>query len=848
MRVLVLTPYLYDTAPGPRTSIELWERVLKPEGISFEYVPFESQRLHEIIYAEGRQREKAREMLAGLVRRIGLMRRIGEFDAVLIYREAALLGPAIFERWVAGRGKPIIYQLDDPLYVPYRSPSNGYLSYLKFFGKVKAIVRMSTVVIVNSPQHREFAAPLNANVWEIPSLVDEKKFMPRPRNGTGNQRVCVGWSGSATTISNLRTIQGVLRDLGRQPNVELRFIGSPDFKLPDVFHSATPWRADSEVEDLRRFDVGLVPLPANEWNKRKFYVKLIQYMSLGIAPVATPLGANPHVIDHGRTGFLASSERDWREALDRLVGDSELRLSVGQAAARVARPDIRSRLTRRRSSRPSTRRSATGDPSLDRGASRSVTTLWPVSVVEPDTARDARTRQEGGEIVVTPESESARGRSRFIGARSLQYAVLFVNALLVVRALGPVGRARYVLPITLATAVWTVVYLSLDLATERIVARREASLEALTQALAAAVIVISVFGVGAAVALGLLGHGALVGGASAQLVLLAALMIPALAVQTFAGSVLLIVGDLRRYGSISVVAALAQLFGTTVLVVAGGMTPSRAVALIVFGFATSAGLMLWMVVRHLGATAVRPRIERSIAPRLLRIGIATHPLSLAIQLGGLLDLLIVGALVSARRTGLYSLAVTLADSAMLASLALAQTSVHPLTRKGLAEAVEFNVKFSRESFHFAIVAATAVAIGAYPFVVVVYGPEWAGAVVPFIIITLGFAAVGIENPSRLLLLRVASPAKLSLLACVGVGINAGLTVVLVEPLGIIGASLATLCSVWLYTAAVLTMLRRHGAGVPVGELIRWPARNDLVRQVPRALHQRISARRSSSSP
>src|SRR5437868_3744395 len=106
MRVLVLTPYLYGTAPGPRTSIELWERVLEPAGITFEYASFESQRLHDIIYSKGRQREKAAEMLIGLGRRLALMRRLDEFDAVLVYREAALLGPAVFERWAARRGKP----------------------------------------------------------------------------------------------------------------------------------------------------------------------------------------------------------------------------------------------------------------------------------------------------------------------------------------------------------------------------------------------------------------------------------------------------------------------------------------------------------------------------------------------------------------------------------------------------------------------------------------------------------------------------------------------------------------------------------------------------------------------
>lgn len=335
MHILVLTPYIYGTAPGPRTSIELWERVLRPAGITFEYAAFESQRLHDILYEPGHFREKTQEMLEAAWRRLPLMRRLGEFDAVLVYREAALFGPALLERWVAQRGKPIIYQLDDPLYVPYRSPSNGYMSYLKFFGKVKSIIRMSKLVIVNSPQHREFASPFNDNIWEVPSVVDQELFNYLPR-ASATQSVCVGWSGSPSTVKNLQEIRSVIRDLGCRPDVEFRFMGSADVDLPEVRHTALPWCAETEVDDLRHFDIGLVPLPTDEWTRRKFYLKLVQYMALGIPPVATPLGANSSVIDHGVTGFLADSPSEWRHSLERLIDEPRLREDMGQAAADIA--------------------------------------------------------------------------------------------------------------------------------------------------------------------------------------------------------------------------------------------------------------------------------------------------------------------------------------------------------------------------------------------------------------------------------------------------------------------------------------------------------------------------------
>ena len=79
-----------------------------------------------------------------------------------------------------------------------------------------------------------------------------------------------------------------------------------------------------------------MPLPLTPWTPHKFYLKLIQYMALGIPPVATPLGSNPLVIDHGSSGFLARDGREWTEAVERLIEDPGLRESIGKRAAEEA--------------------------------------------------------------------------------------------------------------------------------------------------------------------------------------------------------------------------------------------------------------------------------------------------------------------------------------------------------------------------------------------------------------------------------------------------------------------------------------------------------------------------------
>jgi glycosyltransferase involved in cell wall biosynthesis len=335
MRVLTLVPNQKGHAPGQRGSIELWEKILAPEGITLDYAPFETEKLQKILYTSGNYVAKAAEMIRGYADRIGLLQRLDEYDAVFVYREAALLGPAFLEKRIARR-KPIIYQLDDPLYMPYRSPSNGYLSYLKFFGKIKEIIRVSRVVIANSSHIRDYALQFNENVWQVPSIVDTNQFVYRPFPEKP-ERVCVGWSGSPTTLKNIRLVEKPLREIGARDFCDLHFIGGTDFELENVRYTAQKWSRETEVEDLRKMQVGLVPLPENSWNGFKFIMKTAQYMALGIVPVGTPIASNPEVIRHGENGFLAGTDAEWVEHLTTLVKDDKLRNRMSATAAADAR-------------------------------------------------------------------------------------------------------------------------------------------------------------------------------------------------------------------------------------------------------------------------------------------------------------------------------------------------------------------------------------------------------------------------------------------------------------------------------------------------------------------------------
>src|SRR5204862_173476 len=83
------------------------------------------------------------------------------------------------------------------------------------------------VVLANSPHHVEFARQYNANVWEIPSVVDADAYtgwQPRAHEGP----VRVGWSGSSTTVPNLQMIRQPLAHVAARDDVALQVIGVQD--------------------------------------------------------------------------------------------------------------------------------------------------------------------------------------------------------------------------------------------------------------------------------------------------------------------------------------------------------------------------------------------------------------------------------------------------------------------------------------------------------------------------------------------------------------------------------------------------------------------------------------------
>jgi glycosyltransferase involved in cell wall biosynthesis len=328
MRILALVPSPADMLPGQRYRIEQWAPLLRARGVELTFQPLKCEALHELLCRPGNHWRKLRLTLRAIARRARALSTLREYDAVYLYSEASILGPAFFERLIRRSGVPLVFDFDDAIFLRCPSPISGHLRLLKFPAKTRAICRLSSHVMVGNAYLAEYAGRFNSRVSVVPSTIDLEKYRtPAPRVSSGPP--VIGWTGSHSTVRHIESLRGVLRRLARREPFRLRVIGAPEFQLEGVAVEAVPWNSQTEVADLSQVDIGVMPLPDDPWTRGKCGMKALQFMALGVPVVCSPVGVNAHIVRDGENGYLAADEDEWLDKLTLLLRSPALRNRLG---------------------------------------------------------------------------------------------------------------------------------------------------------------------------------------------------------------------------------------------------------------------------------------------------------------------------------------------------------------------------------------------------------------------------------------------------------------------------------------------------------------------------------------
>jgi glycosyltransferase involved in cell wall biosynthesis len=181
-----------------------------------------------------------------------------------------------------------------------------------------------------------YARAYNSAVTVLPTCVDTSVFVPRSTPPAPGAPLVLGWIGTPTTATYLESLGPVLARVAERHQFVLRVSGSGEpVEMPRVTVVNEPWSLEREVELFNTCDIGLYPLRDDEWERGKCGFKAIQFMACGLPVVAAAVGVNCEIIQDGVNGFLASTDQEWVEKIERLLGDAGLRRRLGEAGRKT---------------------------------------------------------------------------------------------------------------------------------------------------------------------------------------------------------------------------------------------------------------------------------------------------------------------------------------------------------------------------------------------------------------------------------------------------------------------------------------------------------------------------------
>jgi glycosyltransferase involved in cell wall biosynthesis len=320
MRILFLPRY---SPRGASSRYRIWQYVPLFELAGHQV---EVQQLLDDKYLEGLY-QNGRRPWTSLVRGYGerMLRalRVSRFDAVICEQEILPFLPDSAELFVLRRSRRFFVDYDDNAY-------SKYSAWPLLRKRIPRIMAAAETVVVGNNYLADYARQFSQSVRVIPTVVDLSRYPDRA--GAVSDTVRVAWIGTPVTANLLKSLLPVMEKLqDSHPKLSFRLIGSGRNSLPEGLRAEVlPWTEETETQLLAECDIGIMPLPDNEFTRGKCGLKLIQYMACGMPVVASPVGVNREIVEEGRNGYLASSDEEWFQALDRLIASPELRTRLGE--------------------------------------------------------------------------------------------------------------------------------------------------------------------------------------------------------------------------------------------------------------------------------------------------------------------------------------------------------------------------------------------------------------------------------------------------------------------------------------------------------------------------------------
>lgn len=326
LRVLALPRY----GPlGASSRLRMWQYLpwLEAAGLNVVVRPLlPDSYIHDL---QGGRRSVLR-LAAAYSRQIRTVSALKDFDVIWMEKELLPWVPGFMERGLLPRDVPLVLDYDDAVYHLYEQHRSPLIR--SVLGRKHAdAMRGAALVTVGNATLAERAYRAGApNTQIVPTVIDLKRYPLRPPYQEHDRTPTVCWIGQRSTAAFLAPYRDLFASLASEGTLSFTAIGidAVALRLPMM---SLPWSQAGEVDAIMRCDIGIMPLVDGPFERGKCGYKLIQYMACSLPVVASPVGVNCQIVDHGVNGFLASTEQEWRQALTTLAVDPELRARMGRA-------------------------------------------------------------------------------------------------------------------------------------------------------------------------------------------------------------------------------------------------------------------------------------------------------------------------------------------------------------------------------------------------------------------------------------------------------------------------------------------------------------------------------------
>jgi len=330
-KILFIAPYPHNEAPSQRFRFEQYLEYFKEKELDITFSPFLDSKTWKTLYSEGNVAKKTIGVIRSFVKRFLLLFTLYKYDKIFIHREVAHIGPPFFEFVIAKvLRKKYIYDYDDATWLPNYSETNANFHRLKAYWKVKYCIKWAYHVTPGNEYLANYAKKHNDKITVIPTTIDTINHHNLVTN-YDTEKLVIGWTGTHTTMHYLDFLVPIIADLEKKFEFDFLIISNeaPTYHLKSL--KFIKWNHATEIQDLAKISIGVMPLEQDIWSEGKCGFKGLQYMALGIPALMSPVGVNKQILENKVNGYLVKTPQEWRECLETLLINKQLRKQVGQA-------------------------------------------------------------------------------------------------------------------------------------------------------------------------------------------------------------------------------------------------------------------------------------------------------------------------------------------------------------------------------------------------------------------------------------------------------------------------------------------------------------------------------------